>query len=141
ITGIVSLVSNALNSPTTIALSGTAVQPQLSVAPPSASCGNVGVRSPGNYTSALSTSDSASVTVSQANVSGSGLSVTGLSLPLTRSEERRVGKGGGFAPAGTGNITGSVSLVSNAPNSQTTIALSGNAVQQRISITPPGARL
>src|SRR2546428_11491987 len=85
-TGSVSLVSNALNSPTTIALSGIGVQPlqpQLSVTPPSASFGNVGVGTRNTYAFTLTNSGSASVTVSQANVSGSGLSVGGLSLPLT----------------------------------------------------------
>src|SRR3989442_13179965 len=67
-------------------LSGTGVQPlqsQLSVTPPSASFGNVGVGTRNTYAFTMTNSGSASVTVSQANVSGSGLSVGGLSLPLT----------------------------------------------------------
>src|SRR5713226_137872 len=139
ITGSVSLVSNALNSPTTIALSGTGVQPQLSVIPPSASFGNVGVGTRNTYAFTLTNSGSASVTVSQANVSGSGLSVSGLSLPLTLTPGQKTTFRVVFAPASTGNITGSVSLVSNAPNSPTTIALSGTAVQPQLSVVPPSA--
>src|SRR5712692_10036826 len=139
ITGSVSLVSNAPNSPTTIALSGTAVQPQISVVPPSASFGNVGVGTRNTYAFTLTNSGSASVTVSQANVSGSGLSVSGLSLPLTLTPGQKTTFSVVFAPATTGNITGSVLLVSNAPNSPTTIALSGTAVQPQLSVVPPSA--
>src|SRR2546427_579723 len=142
VTGRVSLVSNALNSPTTIALSGIGVQPlqsQLSVTPPSASFGNVGVGTRNTYAFTLTNSGSASVTVSQANVSGSGLSVGGLSLPLTLTPGQKTTFSVVFAPATTGNITGSVSLVSNALNSPTTIALSGTAVQPQLSVVPPSA--
>src|SRR5437879_1115806 len=141
-TGSVSLVSNALNSPTTIALSGIGVQPlqpQLSVIPPSASFGNVGVGTRNTYAFTLTNSGSASVTVSQANVSGSGLSVGGLSLPLTLTPGQKTTFSVVFAPASTGNITGSVSLVSNVLNSPTTIALSGTAVQPQLSVVPPSA--
>src|SRR2546422_361984 len=132
ITGSVSLVSNALNSPTTIALSGTGVQPlqpQLSVTPPSASFGNVGVGTRNTYAFTLTNSGSASVTVSQAHVSGSGLSVGGLSMPLTLAPGQKTNFSLVYAPASRRNITGSVSLVSNALNSPTTIALSGIGVQ------------
>src|SRR2546425_10544793 len=145
VTGGVSLVSNAVHSPTTIALTGTGVQPlqsQLSVIPPSASFGNVGVGARNTYAFTMTNSGSASVTVSQANVSGSGLSVGGLSLPLTLAPGQKTNFSVVFAPASTGNITGSVSLVSNALNSPTTIALSGIGVQPlqpQLSVTPPSA--
>src|SRR2546427_265499 len=132
VTGRVSLVSNALNSPTTIALSGTGVQPlqpQLSVTPPSASFGNVGVGTRNTYAFTMTNSGSASVTVSQAHVSGSGLSVGGLSMPLTLTPGQKSNFSVVFAPASMGNMTGSDSLVSNALNSPTTIALSGIGVQ------------
>src|SRR3989449_162965 len=145
ITGSVSLVSNALNSPTTIALSGIGVQPlqpQLSVTPPSASFGNVGVGTRNTYAFTLTNSGSASVTVSQANVSGSGLSMGGLSLPLSF---KRCGKPRfplSFPPRRSSNLTGSFSLVSNALTSPTTIALSGIGVQPlqpQLSVVPPSA--
>src|SRR2546428_199227 len=145
VTGRVSLVSNALNSPTTIALSGTGVQPlqpQLSVTPPSASFGNVGVGTRNTYAFTLTNSGSASVTVSQANVSGSALSVGGLSLPLTLTPGQKTNFSVVFAPASRANMTGSVSLVSNALNSPTTIALSGIGVQPlqpQLSVAPPSA--
>src|SRR5437870_2474760 len=145
VTGSVSLVSNALHSPTTIALSGTGVQPlqpQLSAIPPSASFGNVGVGNRNTYAFTLTNSGSASVTVSQAHVSGSGLSVGGLSMPLTLAPGQKTNFNVVFAPASRVNMTGSVSLVSNALNSPTTIALSGTGVQPlqpQLSVVPPSA--
>src|SRR3989442_153382 len=145
VTGRVSLVSNALNSPTTIALSGTGVQPlqpQLSVTPPSASVGHVGVVSLIIIRFTLSSSLSAYATLSQSYASGSGFSMGGLSLPLNLGPGQKTTFSVVFAPASTGSITGSVSLVSNALNSPTTVALSGIGVQPlqpQLSVTPPSA--
>src|SRR5438309_1275560 len=143
VTGGVSLVSNAVHSPTAIALTGTGVQPlqsQLSVTPPSASFGNVAVGTRTPYAFTMTNSGTASFTVSQVHVSGSGLSVGGLSLPLTLGPGQKTTFSVVFAPASTGNITGSVSLVSNAPNSPTTIALTGTGVQphqSQLTLSPP----
>src|SRR5712692_8556202 len=142
VTGGVSLVSNALHSTTTIPLTGTGVQPlqsQPSVTPPGASFGNVGVGTRNTYAFTMTNSGWASVTVSQANVSGSGLSVGGLSLPLTLTPGQKTSFSVVFAPASTGNMTGSVSLVSNALNSPTTIAMTGTAVQPQLSVVTPSA--
>src|SRR3989475_606280 len=139
------IVSNALEDPATRSLSGTGGQPlqaQLSVIPPNASFGNVGVGNRNSYAFTLTNSGSASVTVSQAHVSGSGLSVGGLSLPLALTPGQKTAFSVVFAPASRGNITGSVSLVSNAMNSPTTIALSGIGVQPlqpQLSVAPPSA--
>src|SRR2546427_653721 len=138
ITGSVSLVSNALNSPATIALSGIGVQPlqpQLSVIPPSASFGNVGVGTRNTYAFTMTNSGSASVIVSQAHVSGSGFSMTGLTVPLTLSAGQRTSFNVAFAPASAGSVTGSLSLVSDAPNSHSTIALSGTGVSSTFLLT------
>src|SRR5205807_317520 len=144
-TGSVSLVSNALNSPTTIALSGIGVQPlqpQLSVIPPSASFGNVGVGTRNTYAFTMTKSGSASVTVSQANVSGTGLSVGGLSLLLFLWPGHNPNLRSFPTRRSSDLMTGSVSLVSNALNSPTTIALSGIGVQPlqpQLSVVPPSA--
>src|SRR2546425_1242416 len=131
INGSVSLASNDARYATTIVLrgTGTGVQRHLWVNPTSASFGNVGLGTHSAYTITMTNSGSASVTVSQAHVSGSGLSVSGLSLPLTLAPGQKTAFSVVFAPASTGNITGSVSLVSNALNSPTTIALSGIGVR------------
>src|SRR5205807_854317 len=134
--GSVSLVSDAPNSPSTIALSGTGVQPQLSVAPPSVSFGNVLVGSTGVQNLTLTNSGSANLTIAQGPVTGAGFSISGLTFPLTLPPGQSSTLSVQFAPTATGSASGSVSLVSDAPNSPSTIALSGTGVQPQLSITP-----
>src|SRR5207245_1152917 len=120
----------------------TRLQHHLSIPPPSTCFGYVGVGTRSTYAFTLTNSGSASVTVSQAHVSGSGLSVGGLSMPLTLAPGQKTNFSVVFAPASRGNMTGSVSLVSNALNSPTTIEIgraSGRQLQQQLSVTPPSA--
>src|SRR5207302_4435091 len=138
VSGSLSLVSNAPNSPSTIALSGTGVQPQLSVAPPSVSFGNVLVGSTGVQNLTLTNSGSANLTVAQGSVTGAGgFSISGLTFPVTLPPGQSSTFSVQFAPTATGSVSGSVSLISNAPNSPNTIALSGTGVQPQLSVTPP----
>src|SRR5437870_3763944 len=137
VSGSVSLVSNAPNSPSTIALSGTGVQPQLSVTPPSVSFGNVLVGSNGVQNLTLTNSGSASLTIAQGSFTGAGFSISGPTFPLTLPPGQSSTLSVHFAPTATGSVSGSVSLVSNAPNSPSTIALSGTGVQPQLSVTPP----
>src|SRR5207245_1608463 len=137
VSGSVSIVSNAPHSPSTIALSATAVQPQLSVAPPSVSFGNVLVGSNGVQNLTLTNSGGANLTIAQGPVTGAGFSISGLTFPLTLPPGQSSTLSVQFAPTTTGSVSGSVSLVSNAPNSPGTIALSGSGVQPQLSIAPP----
>src|SRR5207247_3401791 len=84
--GSVTLSSDAPNSPTSIALSGTGVQPQLSVTPGTVSFGNVVDGTTNTQTIQLTNSGNASLTVSQAAVSGSGFTISGLILSLSWRE-------------------------------------------------------
>lgn len=126
--GSISIASNAPNSPLTISLSGSGVQPLLSVSPSAASFGNVVTRSNSSQSIRLSNNGSASLTISQANVSGAGFSLSGLSVPLTMATGKSVTFTAVFAPTSAGSVTGSISLISNAPNSPTSIGLSGTGV-------------
>src|SRR2546427_49459 len=142
ITGSVSLVSNDARYATTIVLSGTGVQRHLWVNPTSASFGNVGLGTHSTHTVTLTNPGTAGVTVCRAYASGTGFTVSGLSFPLTLTPGQKTTFSVVFAPASRGNITGSVSLVSNALNSPTTIALSGTGIQPlqpQLSVIPPSA--
>ena len=68
------------------------------------------------------------MTLSQASVTGSGFSISGLTLPLTLTPGQSTNFNVAFAPAVVGSVSGSVSLVSNAPNSPLAISLSGTGV-------------
>src|SRR2546425_1081759 len=127
--GGISLVSDAPNSPSTIALSGTGVQPQLSIRPPSVNFGNVVVGTTNTQTITLTNSGTADLTIPQATVTGAGFSISGLSCPLTLPAGQSITFSIQFAPTAAGSVSGSVSLVSNAPNSPTIIPLTGSGAQ------------
>src|SRR3989449_1024343 len=137
VSGSVSLVTNAPNSPSTIPLSGAGRQPQLSVVPPSVSFGNVLVGNDTATTEIYTLSLHDALPISQGNFTGAGLSISGLTFPLTLAAGQSSTLSVQFAPTATGSVSGSVSLVSNAPNSPSTIALSGAGVQPQLSVVPP----
>src|SRR6266581_1255627 len=135
VTGSVSVASNATNSPAVISLSGAGVQPQISVVPASVSFGNVVVGTKNTQTITLKNTGTANLSVSQATVSGSGFATSGLTLPLTLTPGQSTNFSVAFAPAGAGSVTGSVSLVSNAPGSPTAIPLSGSGVAATLQLS------
>jgi len=138
-TGSLSLVSNAPGSPLAVALSGTGVAPilQLSANPASLSFGNVTVGSSGTQTVTLTNTGNSSVSISQITASGAGFSSSGLTPPLTLTAGQSTTFSVICAPATAGSLTGSATVVSNATNSPTTIALSGTGVQ----VTSPSVTL
>jgi hypothetical protein len=124
--GSVALTSNASNPSTAVQLqgSGAAIAGTLAASPTSLSFGNVNVGSSVSKTVTL-TASTASVTISQANVTGAGYSVSGLTLPMTLAAGQSATFQVKFAPTAAGTVSGSVSVASNASNTPTTLALSG----------------
>ncbi len=127
VTGSLSIVSDASNSPALVPLSATGASPAgMLAASPTAlnfSTVTVGTSSSQAVTIAASTN---SVTISQANLSGAGFSISGLTLPLTLAAGQSASFTVQFAPVAAGSASGSVSLVSNASNSPVTVSLSGS---------------
>lgn len=139
VTGSISISSNAPNSPAVITLSGAGIQGQLIVNPSVASFGTVSTNSSNSQTITLSNTGSASVSVSQVNVSGPGFSVSGMSgLPMTINAGANKTFNVVFAPTTSGSASGTVQVVSNAPNSPISIALSGTGqtATQLLSANP-----
>src|SRR5262249_1275887 len=124
-TGQISFVSNATNSPTLVALSGTGTLAQLSVSPTSVSFGNVSVGSSGTQAVTISNTGNVSVTVSQITATGTGFSGSGIAVPLTLAAGQSATYTAKFAPTAAGAVPGQISFVSNASNSPTLVALSG----------------
>jgi P pilus assembly chaperone PapD len=133
--GSISVVSNASNSPATIALSGTGVQPRISVSPASASFGNVTVGASGSQVLTIKNVGTANLSVTQAALAGTGFSLTGLTLPLTVAPGSSSAFTLGFTPASASSFTGSVTLVSNAPSSPLVVALAGTGVASALQLT------
>src|SRR5882762_7161877 len=120
------------------AVTGTEVQPGLSLTPTSASFGSVVTGSKSSQTVQIKNSGTSSLTVSQATVTGAGFSLNGLALPLTLTPGQSGNFNVQYAPQSAGNVSGAVSIVSNAPNSPATVALSATGVSasHTISVNP-----
>lgn len=136
--GTVTVTSNATNSPLTVSLSGTGVASTLllSATPASLSFGNQSVGTSASQNVTLSNTGNSSVTVSQITTSGTGFSLSAISLPVTLSAGQTTSFSVAFAPAAAGSVSGTVSVVSNSTNSPATVSLSGTGVKPMISVTP-----
>jgi hypothetical protein len=140
LTGNLSLSTSGNVSPNSVPLTGTGVQSQqtlsLTVSPQSVSFGNVQVGSSGSQTVSLLNTGTGSVNVSQATMAGNGFGMTGLAVPMTLGAGQSTAFTVSFAPAGAGSASGNISVVSNAANSVSTVALTGMGVQPQISVAP-----
>ena len=141
VTGSLSLTSNAPTSPTAIALSGTGVVAPLTLTanPTILNFGNVTVGSTNSQNVTLTNNGNSNVTVSSVTVSGAGFSTNGVAPGATLVPSQSITLNVAFASTVVGSVTGSVSVVSNATNSPTTISLSGAGVQSQINVVSNGA--
>jgi Abnormal spindle-like microcephaly-assoc'd, ASPM-SPD-2-Hydin/Protein of unknown function (DUF1573)/Transmembrane protein 131-like N-terminal len=120
------------------AVTGTQVQPGLSLTPTSASFGSVVTGNTNSQTVQIKNNGTASLTVSQATVTGAGFTLSGLAVPLTLTPGQSGNFNVQYAPQSAGSVSGGVSIVSNAPNSPATVALSATGVvaSHTISVNP-----
>lgn len=139
LSGSIVITSNASNPSLTISLGGTGIQPQITATPSTVSFGSVATGSNSSQTISLSNPGTANLTITQASVSGTGFSMTGLSVPATINAGKNTTFNADFSPTSTGSATGSITLTSNAPNSPMTISLSGTGAAATLTLTatPP----
>lgn len=137
-TGQLQLSTNASVTPSVIPLSGTGVQQTATLAanPANLGYGNVPVGSSQSVTVSLSNPGTASVSISQATLTGIGFTMSGLAMPLTLAPSQSSSFTVNFLPTAAGPASGSISLVSNATNSPLAIGLSGAGTQPQISVVP-----
>jgi hypothetical protein len=140
--GSVSLVSNAPTSPTLVNLSGNGVaaMPAISVSSADVSFGTVSIGSSQTQSIKISNAGDASLTVTAAKMGGSTtFGENGLTLPLTIAAGNSSNFNVKFAPTASGSVSGTMSLVSNAPTSPTVVSFSGSggpAASPVISVSP-----
>jgi hypothetical protein len=127
-TGGISIVSNASNSPLTIALSGIGTQPQIAATPSSAAFGNVSTGTSNSQTITVSNGGSATLTISSVSVTGTGFNISGISAPLTILAGKNTTFNAIFAPTTAGAVSGSITLANNSPSSPLSIPLSGTGI-------------
>ncbi len=99
--------------------------------------GKVGVGSSKSHQDSVTNNGASAVTISQADVSGAGFSVSGLTPPITLDVNHSVTFTVTFAPQSGGAVNGTVAIVSNAGNSTLNIALSGTGgTQGQLGVSP-----
>ncbi|MFQ5663238.1 MAG: choice-of-anchor D domain-containing protein [Terriglobia bacterium] len=106
---------------------GGSGQGQLTLSPSSINFGDVMVGDSKTQSVTLTNSGTASVTISQVDVTNSDFRLSG-SLLLTLAAGETTTFSVTFAPTTGGSASGSLSLVSNAANSPTALSLTGNGV-------------
>jgi Cep192 domain 4/Abnormal spindle-like microcephaly-assoc'd, ASPM-SPD-2-Hydin/HYDIN/CFA65/VesB-like, Ig-like domain len=137
-TGSVVVSSNASNASLNVSLSGTGQAPgNLSPSPASMSFGNVQVSNSKLQSETLTNSGGASVTISQASISGSIFTLSGLTLPMTLAPGQSFTFGVTFAPQTSGSSSGNLLITSDAPVANLTISLTGSGtVPAQLSVSP-----
>jgi hypothetical protein len=135
--GSISIVSNAGNSPFAISLSGTgtASVASLSASPASVNFGNI---APGNTSSqnvTLTNTGNANVTISGINVTGAGLSDSGVSPNMTLQPNQSLTLTATFSPTSAGSTSGNITISSNAASS-IVISLSGTSHTVNLAWSP-----
>ncbi len=133
--GTFSVTSDASNSPASVSLTGTGMQPGLTVAPLSLSFGSVNVGGSASQNLTVTNSSSAIITISGATATGAGITVNGV-FPQTLNAGASTTLEVQFAPAVSGKASGSVAIANTAPGSPTIVAVSGTATQAEIAVTP-----
>ena len=138
VSGNVKITSNGSNPTLNIGVTGTGVAPgTLTANPTSLPFGNVQVGNNATLSETLTNTGGATVTISQANVTGTGFSITGLTLPNTLTSGQSVTFTAKFTPAAAGAVSGNLAVVSDASNSTLNIALSGTGTAQgQLSVSP-----
>ena len=135
LSGSIAVSSNATNSPVALSLIGTGIQPQITIVPASVSFGNVTVSSANSQAITIQNHGTATLSISQATVSGSGFSISGLTLPASLVPGGSASFNLAFTPASTSTYSGTLNLVSNAPTSPTNMALSGTGISQVLQLS------
>jgi hypothetical protein len=130
--------SLSISSSVTVTMSGTAVSSGLlGASPTNLSFSNVQVGSSQTLTEILSNSGGGSVTISGANVTGSGFSISGLTLPFTLAVGQSVLFNVTFYAGSSGSPTGNLAISSNASNPTLNVPLSATtATLGQLSANP-----
>ena len=122
-----------LNIPFTGTGSNTGTVGQLSVAPATLNFGNVDVGTTTTQASTM-TASGGSVTISSAASSNSQFAIAGATFPMTINAGQSVQMNLVFSPTKSGSSAATLTLASNASNSQTAESLAGTGVTPTYSV-------
>ena len=130
VTGGLTIQSNSsTNSAAVVSLSGTGTavsNPQLTISAASLTFGNVTVNTASTQSVTLTSTGTAPVTISSAALTGTGFTMSGVTLPATLNPNQSVTLNVQFDPTATGVVSGGLTIQSNSStNSTAVVNLSG----------------
>jgi hypothetical protein len=130
VSGAVSIISNAPNSPAAVALSATGVAASytISVNPGSLSFGSVTEGSSAAQGFTVTNTGNSNVAISGMTAAGTGYAIVSGAGAVTLSPNQSTSVSVQFAPSSAGAAAGSVHILSNATTSASSVALSGTGV-------------
>jgi hypothetical protein len=131
--GSLSVTTTAESAPLTVTLDGTGVAapggtPAIDITPSSVNFGNVTAGTTDTQTMRLANTGTADLKITKISASGTGFSVSGLSIPETLPAGKSTTFTASFKPAGTGAHTGSIAISSNASGSPLSVSMTGSGV-------------
>ena len=138
-TGTITIASNADGSPSRIALSGTGTTTsatELTATPSSIAFGSVAVGSEATQTIKLANTGSAAVAISKVAFSGTGVSVSGVTAPMTLDGGKSASLTVTYKPTSPTTLSGSVTITSNASDSSMVIGISATSTSSTLAATP-----
>src|SRR5205807_3117877 len=130
-TGTLTVTSDASNPSLTVSLSGTAASVgSLAATTSPLSFGSVTVNQNKTLSETITNNGGSSITVSQVSATGTGYSVSGVTVPFTLASGASKSFNVVFAPTTTGTPTGTLTVTSDASNPTLSVSLSGTAASQ-----------
>jgi hypothetical protein len=126
--GTVGISSDAPGAAPGLALSGTGVQPAISVSPASISFGSIVDGQSKSQAVTITNTGTANLTVTQLGSTAAGVSISGVTMPLTIAAGQSGTFSALYAPQTAGSTSGNITIASNAPASPASVAVSGTGV-------------
>jgi hypothetical protein len=120
------VVTNSAGSATSNAATLTVNAPAIQVNP--VNFGNAVVGTSVSQALIIANTGTATLTITQITVTGATFSASGYTLPLSVNAGQQATITVAFLPTAVGTVSGSVSIVSNAPTSPTSVGLSGSGI-------------
>jgi hypothetical protein len=125
--------SSAAHSGVVLWIIGSGAQPSVSAAPTSASFGSVAVGASTSQTIQLKNTGTTPLTISAATASGTGFSVSGLTLPVTLSAATSATLTIKFAPKSAGAVSGAATVTGSFAS--VSVPISGTGVSDTTTLS------
>lgn len=133
--GSLVLTTSVKGSPITITFQGKGTSASIAATPSSASFGDVVVGEDATQPVQLRVSGTTSVKITKVTTTGSGFSISGISLPMTLTPGETASLVATFKPTASGSESGRISIISTAEGSPLTIDLSGKGASRVVSLS------